>query len=256
MSSSDDRRRTVVGGDVVSCESSIAPSRWPPPTGRRARRVADRAARPTAPDCARRGRRAAPRRSPTRRPEAVARCASGSRRRSARRAAPAPTARAAHRRQMPPLVGGVAITGRSPAVRRVDEADEADRLQRQQRRLDGAIVVGDDRTPVRRLVAGEPQGVERQRIALRDGRLLLDQGGEDADLRIGERHRASLSVSPVSDLADSAERVDHRGQLGDRIEVRRRRHRIRRRRRRRGSDRRGPRRTSPHWRTRRPRSSS
>ena len=46
----------------------------------------------------------------------------------------------------------------------------------------GLTPVVDDRLSVRRLVAGEPQRVQRQRVLIRGGALLLDQAAEHAQL--------------------------------------------------------------------------
>ena len=120
-------------------------------------------------------------------------------------------------REVPPLVSGMAISSRAPAVRRMDEADEADRLEREQRGLDRAIVVGDDRTSVGRLIAGEAQRVERQRIALRNRCFLLDQRSEDTDLG------ARSAPSPKSrSRFSTGEGCSEGGELLDRVDAGRR----------------------------------
>ena len=79
------------------------------------------------------------------------------------------------------LVEQVAILRRARAVaaRKPRPAAAVGALQRV---LDDALVVVDDRGAVRRLVAREPQRVERERIGVRRRALLLDQAAEHADL--------------------------------------------------------------------------
>ena len=95
-------------------------------------------------------------------------------------------------RQPPPLVGDVAVADRAPAVRRVHEPHQAHRLERQQRGLHGAVVPRHDRVAVRRLVARQAQGVERQRVAVGDRRLLLDEAGDDPGFFLAQHHACSL----------------------------------------------------------------
>ena len=74
-----------------------------------------------------------------------------------------------------------------------------------ERLMDLSLVVLDDRVAVRRLVAREPQRVERERVGVGDRHLLLDEAGEDACFFTAESHRTILAdVRPTrSQTADS-----------------------------------------------------
>src|SRR5581483_4838375 len=65
-----------------------------------------------------------------------------------------------------------------------------------ERLADLLLVVVDDRVARGRLVAGEPQRVQRQRVGVGRRPLLLDQAAENADLdRVGI-HRWKSSATP------------------------------------------------------------
>jgi predicted protein tyrosine phosphatase len=58
--------------------------------------------------------------------------------------------------------------------------------------VDLALVVRDDRIAVRRLVAGEPQGVERQRVLIGRRALLLEQASKHTELDVVRIHAGSV----------------------------------------------------------------
>jgi hypothetical protein len=87
--------------------------------------------------------------------------------------------------------GDVTELGDPLVVGGVDEPHVPRRLQRVEASLDREVVVGDDRVAARCLVARRPQGVQRQRVGVRDRGLLLDQAPEDPHLFVTQRlHRA------------------------------------------------------------------
>ena len=69
-----------------------------------------------------------------------------------------------------------------PAARTAREAHELALAEPLDRGTDRRLVVGDDWIAVRRLVAGRPQRVQRERVGIRRRPLLLDHAAEDADL--------------------------------------------------------------------------
>src|SRR5438128_702511 len=78
------------------------------------------------------------------------------------------------------------------ASRSARQARPAAARQRIERGADRRLVVLDDRVAVRRLVTGQAERVERERVRVRRRALLLDQATEDTDLdRVGV-HLVSL----------------------------------------------------------------
>jgi hypothetical protein len=67
-----------------------------------------------------------------------------------------------------------------------------------ERRFDRALVVLDDGVAVRRLVAREPQRVQRERILVRRRPLLLDQAAEDADLDGVDVQKRTTGFEPAT----------------------------------------------------------
>src|SRR6266536_4402901 len=67
-----------------------------------------------------------------------------------------------------------------------------------QRAADRLLVVVHDGIPVRALVAGEPEGVEAERVGVGRGALLLDQAAEDAHLH-GIQVHANVSSPKAND---------------------------------------------------------
>ena len=100
------------------------------------------------------------------------------------------------RLEAPALVRLVAVAGGAGPGAGVDEPHEPLRLERQQRVLDRPVVVRHDRVPVRRLVAGEAEAVEGQRVRVRNRRLLLDQAGEHPPLDRRQLHAADFTAGP------------------------------------------------------------
>src|SRR5688572_3721002 len=92
--------------------------------------------------------------------------------------------------------------------------------QLHQRRLDLERFVADDGIAVRRLIARAEQRVERERIAVGNRPLLLDEGAEDADLFWAQRvHAANLrgGLAPNGLLLrrEEPDRAALVGQLGE-----------------------------------------
>ena len=90
------------------------------------------------------------------------------------------------------LLGQMAVFDRATAVaaRKSSEPVQAQPLRGI---ADGGLVVGGHRIAVGRLVAGQPERVERQRILVRRGPALLDKTPQHPLLRrgkLGEMHRA------------------------------------------------------------------
>ena len=71
--------------------------------------------------------------------------------------------------------------------------------------MDLPLVVADDRVAVRRLVAGEPERVERERVLVGRRALLLQQAAEDAELdRVGIH--AAERTPPAGRIAPTPQR--------------------------------------------------
>jgi hypothetical protein len=64
----------------------------------------------------------------------------------------------------------------------MDEAGQALLLQGPDGKLDGGLVIRDDRMAIRGLITGQYQCVQGQRILLWSGQLFFDQAAEDPDL--------------------------------------------------------------------------
>jgi hypothetical protein len=79
------------------------------------------------------------------------------------------------------------------ATRQPHPAAPGKRLERD---ADRRLVVLDDRFAARRLVARQPQRVQRQRVLVGGRPLLLDQASEHADLGCGRVHAESLKPYP------------------------------------------------------------
>src|SRR5262249_11647850 len=90
--------------------------------------------------------------------------------------------------EMAELDGAAAPPAREPRPAAARQAVE--------RRADRRLVVLDDRVAVGRLVAREPERVQRQRVDVRGRALLLDQAAEDADLDSVGVHAPSLRAQP------------------------------------------------------------
>src|SRR5918993_3721301 len=93
--------------------------------------------------------------------------------------------------QVPVLGGAAARATREPYPAPAREPVE--------RGPDLRLTVVDDRVPVRRLVAGEPEPVQRERVLVRRRALLLDEGAEHADLDGVCVHAANGSAAARSD---------------------------------------------------------
>ena len=76
-----------------------------------------------------------------------------------------------------------------------------------ERCLDLALLVRDDRIPVRRLVARQAKRVQRERVGIRRRPLLLDQAAEDADLDGVDVHAQSLETVPGRELQSGRTRT-------------------------------------------------
>ena len=77
---------------------------------------------------------------------------------------------------------------------------------------DLTFVVFDDGVAIGRLIAGEPERVERERVLIRGRPLLLDQAAEDANLDGADVHGAedyALEPRLQSANADVAQLVEH-----------------------------------------------
>ena len=77
-------------------------------------------------------------------------------------------------------------------------------------RADRRLVVLDDRVTVRRLVAGEPERVQRQRVGVGSRSLLLDQAAEHPDLD-GVRVHAWTVDATLASMAEKLELTDASG---------------------------------------------
>ena len=85
------------------------------------------------------------------------------------------------------------VLQRPPALVGPHDAHQLPVLEPAQGRLDGRLVVVDDRVTAARLVAAGADGGERHRVGRRDGHLLLEEHPEDALLlggELGEGHTA------------------------------------------------------------------
>jgi len=91
------------------------------------------------------------------------------------------------------LVEQLAIL-RRPAPRATREAGPAAAGEPLKRLMDLALFVGGDRIAVRRLVAGEAESVQRERVLVRRRALLLQEAAEDTELdRVGVHGRSVRS---------------------------------------------------------------
>ena len=110
---------------------------------------------------------------------------------------------AEHRRRVPLepelLVEELPVL-RRPAPRPARDACPAAARQTLQRVVDLPLVVVDDRVAVRRLVAGEPERVESERVLVGRRALLLEQAAEHAELDCVGVHARSVRhpIGPVS----------------------------------------------------------
>jgi hypothetical protein len=85
---------------------------------------------------------------------------------------------------------------RGPVVRAVHDPDEPRSPERREGTLDVAVLVAHHRIPGGRLVAGEAERVEGERVRLGRGALLLDQAAEHPALLGGQVHNAHPRSRP------------------------------------------------------------
>ncbi len=90
----------------------------------------------------------------------------------------------------------MAILGRST---RPGQARVAAALQTVQRVAHDRVVVFDDRLAIGRLIARQTQRVQRQRVVVGRGALLLEQAAKHTDLRGGQVHQPPSYDPPAPD---------------------------------------------------------
>ncbi len=93
------------------------------------------------------------------------------------------------------LVEDLAVADDGAAVRGQHEAHQLLVLQLVERRQDRRLVVAHDRLPVRGLVAGRLEGVDREGVLLRRGQTLLDERAQDAGTFRAQLHATEHTVS-------------------------------------------------------------